>query len=229
MAKLLFTAIVADMRNKLNGTVFSKNRYGAYARTKVTPVNPQTSAQQAARGNLAAMSQAWRGITESERQSWINGAANFPQTDIFGNSKILSGQALFVKLNTVLLYNGSSQLDSCPAPIAVPAMTALGITAAEGTPALSVSFGPSPVPADFVIQLQYTPNVPPGVNFVKNKFRLADAVSPAGTTPHNGLSAFTNAFGAPVAGNKIFVKAYMVSLLTGQTGVPLQAQCIVAA
>jgi hypothetical protein len=29
MAKVLFTAVVADMRNKLNGTVFSKNRYGA--------------------------------------------------------------------------------------------------------------------------------------------------------------------------------------------------------
>ena len=42
MAKILTTAIVADIRNKLNGSVFSKNRYGAYVRTKVTPVNPQT-------------------------------------------------------------------------------------------------------------------------------------------------------------------------------------------
>ena len=43
MAKIKMTAIVADMRNKLNGSVFSRNRGGAYIRTKVTPINPQTS------------------------------------------------------------------------------------------------------------------------------------------------------------------------------------------
>ena len=53
MAKILMTAIVADIRNKLNGSVFSKNRYGAYVRTKVTPVNPQSTAQQNTRNNLS--------------------------------------------------------------------------------------------------------------------------------------------------------------------------------
>src|SRR5437867_2761155 len=118
MAKLLFTAVVADMRNKLNGTVFSKNRYGAYARTKVTPVNPQSTAQQNQRNTLSTNSAAWRGLTEAQRQSWIDGAINFPTTDIFGNSKILSGQALYVKFNNNLASIGVAPIDTAPTPVA---------------------------------------------------------------------------------------------------------------
>ena len=45
------------------------------------------------RNRLSTNSQAWRGLTEAQRQGWIDAAINFPFTDIYGNTKILSGQA----------------------------------------------------------------------------------------------------------------------------------------
>ena len=63
MAKIKLSAIVSEMRGKLNGSVFSKNRGGAYIRTKVTPVNPQSLAQGLVRATLTNLSQAWRGLT----------------------------------------------------------------------------------------------------------------------------------------------------------------------
>lgn len=227
MAKILTTAIVADIRNKLNGSVFSKNRYGGYVRTKVTPVNPQTDAQQNTRNNLATNSQAWRGLTEEQRQSWIDGAPNFPFTDIFGNQKFLSGQALYVKLNNNLVNAGVAAIATCPSPVAIPALSAVELQATP-TPTLSLTFAPTPVPADFAIQVFATPNITPGRTFVKNRFRYLTMIDAAGTSPANLLSDYQALFGDPVDGQKIFVRVQMVSKTTGQLGIPLQSMAIVA-
>lgn len=229
MAKILTTAIVADIRNKLNGSVFSKNRYGSYVRTKVTPVNPQTTAQQNVRNILSTQSQAWRGLTESQRQSWIDAAINFPFTDIFGNSKILSGSALYVKLNSNLVNAGVAAIDAAPSPVEIPQLVLGSFTAAAGTAAVSLAFTPATVPADFAICIQTTGNVGPGKSYVKNLFRTIGYQAAAATSPANLLSDFEAVHGAPVAGQKIFVRAFMVSTVTGQAGIPVQAQTIVAA
>ena len=227
MAKILFTAVVADMRNKLNGTVFSKNRYGAYARTKVTPVNPQTTAQQTARNNLATNAQAWRGLTESQRQSWISAAPSFPFTDIFGNSKILSGSALYVKLNSNLANLGIGSLTDAPSPVSIPALLTLDLSVVASTGVVSVQFTPTPIPAGFQLQIFATPNVGPGISFVKQAFRFVGNIASAGASPAVITTEWASLFGAPVLGQKVFIRCALVSSDTGQLGIPLQAQTIV--
>jgi hypothetical protein len=229
MAKILMTAIVADIRNKLNGSVFSKNRYGAYVRTKVTPVNPQTTSQQNARNILSTNAQAWRGLTEAERQGWVSAGASFPFTDIFGNSKQLSGSALYSKLNNNLLHAGEAPISAAPSPVAIPDLGGITITAAEAVPALSMVMATTPVPAGFSLMVFATPNIGAGRSFVKNQFRFISAVAAAAASPVNLLAAYQAVFGNPVAGQKIFVKAFYVSTVTGQAGIPAQAMAIVAA
>lgn len=228
MAKILMTAIVADIRNKLNGSVFSKNRYGGYVRTKVTPVNPQTLFQQNIRSILSVLSQAWRGLTESQREAWIAAAANFPFTDIYGNTKILSGSALFVKFNTNLTNAGQAPITDPPSPVTLPIALADTLTAAAGIPALSLTFTTSPVPANFQLQVYATPNITPGRSFVKNQFRLISNIAAAATSPADLLADYSARFGNPVAGQKIFVKIAAVSLITGQLGTPSSAMAVVA-
>ena len=228
MAKLLFTAVVADMRNKLNGTVFSKNRYGGYARTKVTPVNPQTTSQQNARNRLSTASQAWRGLSEADRQSWIDAAPNFPFTDIFGNTKILSGQALYVKFNANLALVGEAPISTAPSPVAIPELTLTSVTADDSANTVIIA-GTTPVPADFAMVVLATPNVTPGISFVKNKFRFVDALAAAATSPFDVSAAYVALFGDPVVDQKIFVRCFYVSTITGQAGIPVQTQTIVVA
>lgn len=228
MAKILTTAIVADIRNKLNGSVFSKNRYGAYVRTKVTPVNPQSTSQMLARNKLTNWSQNWRALNESQRQGWIAAAPNFPTTDIYGNIKILSGQALYVKLNINLANVGASDISDAPSPIGLPTFDSLSLSAAETGPTLSMTFAPTPVAADFAISVFATPNVPPGRSFVKNLYRFIQIVDAAATSPANLLTAYQAVHGNPVADQKIFVKAFFVSKTTGQAGTPMSAMAIVA-
>lgn len=227
MAKILTTAIVADIRNKLNGSVFSKNRYGSYVRTKVTPVNPRTTQQQNFRNRLATNSQAWRGLTEEQRQAWNAAAVNFPVTDIFGNIKLLSGNALFVRLNNNLLNIGQPTIATPPDPAEIPALALTLLVAKSGTPELKVTTVPGTIPTGFKMLVRATPNIAPGRSFVKNQFRNLTSIAAATAGPHDILSAYAARFGNPQEGQKIFLQCYFVNMATGQAGIPVQIETIV--
>lgn len=229
MAKILFTAVVADMRAKLNGSVFSKNRYGAYVRTKVTPTNPSTTAQVNARNILATHSQGWRSLTSAQRTGWINASPNFPFTDVFGNVRYLAGNALYVKLNSNLNYAEEAAIDDAPSPVSIPAITLVSVAAAAGAGTVAVTFAPTPVPAGFAMIIEATPNVSPSINFVSNKFRNVAVVAAAGTSPHATGTAYVAKFGGMTAGQQLFVRVFLISTDSGQAGIPLQASAVVAA
>jgi len=229
MARILFSGVAGvDMRGKLNGSVMSKNRGGAYVRTKVTPVNPQTTSQQAIRNRLSTNSAAWRGLTEPQRQAWIAAAINFPYTDIYGQTKTLSGQQLYVKLNNNLAMVGAAAISSPPAPVAVPALALATVTADDSSNTVIVA-GTTPVPAGFALVFRATGNVTPGKSFVKNLFRIVSISAAAATSPYDISAGWVAKFGDPVLGNKVFIQAFFVSITTGQAGIPVQVQTIVVA
>jgi hypothetical protein len=93
--KIKFSGIgVVDGRGKLNGTVFSRNRSGAIARVKVTPINPNTAAQAAARSLLASLSQGWRGLSQAAILQWNNAVSDYQTTDVFGDLRTPTGKNL---------------------------------------------------------------------------------------------------------------------------------------
>jgi hypothetical protein len=223
MAKIKFSALVSDMRNKLNGSVLSKNRYGNYMRNKTTPVNPQTTFQQNARAVLSSLSQAWAGLTEVQRNGWKALALTLPFTDIFGDPKTLTGNSLYVGLNANLLKVGGTAIPNAPLKVAVAAVqiTEVTATSAAGTMgSLTVTFGPGTIPAGFKAAVFATPAINPGVSFVKNQFRFLTSLAAADTSPANITAAWNLRFGAVAPGQKIFIRIGLVSLTSGQQGIP---------
>jgi hypothetical protein len=230
MSKIKFSALVSDVRNKLNGSVLSKNRYGNYIRNKTTPVNPQTTAQQNARAALAANSQAWAGLTEAQRLSWKALAAELPFTDIFGDSKILAANSLYVKLNGNLQKIGATAVSDAPAKVAVPSLeiTTFGAIASMGVmDQLTAEISPATVQTGFEIAVYATPGIAPGRNFVKNQFRYL-GIAPAPVAGTLGLEDLWNArFGSILEGQKVFIRLAFVSEDSGQQGIPVEAVSIV--
>lgn len=227
MAKIKYSALVSDMRNKLNGSVMSANRYGSYIRNKVTPVNPQTSFQQNARALFGALSSDWRGLTDSQRASWISATKEFPFTDIFGDTKHLSGQSLFVKLNANLEYTNGTRKLSAPAPVAFPDFK-LGLIDETDSIQTGIDFDfgdAEEIPAGFGLAVYVTDPIPPGVNFVKNRFRrMPGAIGSgldAGTFQYDGVT-YSGRFGAIPAGYTVRIRVALVSLDSGQMGVPFE-------
>lgn len=222
-------ALGVDASGKLGGHVASKNRGGSYWRTKATPLNPQTSSQTGVRNSFTSLSQGWRGLTATQIASWNSAVTQFQKTNVFGDLKSPSGINLYIQLNTNIHTGGGTAITVPPSPSASPDITSVSVTSAAGTPAMSIVFAPSPVPATTAYVIEATPMLSPGKSFVKNQFRIIHVLPAAASTPYNALTAYEAKFGAPVAGQKVFVRVYAIDLLTGIKSLPLVASAIVAA
>jgi len=216
--KTKFGAIIVAGSGKAGGHVFSKNRGGSYMRTKVTPVNAQTSFQTDVRGRFTTLSQAWRGLTQAQRDAWNAAVASFARTDIFGDLRNPSGINLYQRLNNILVNCGQAALTDPPLPSAVEAVVISALTAAVAIPAMSITFN-GPVPADTAVQVFATAPMSAGKSNVTSRYRQIKVLPAAQASPYNLLADYTAKFGSTgEIGQKIFVKLIPVNLLTGQTG-----------
>ena len=226
MAKVKLSAIVSDMRNKLNGSVFARNRGGLYLRTKVTPVNPQTVAQQAARNNLTSFSQGWRSLTEAQRDSWNAAVGNFATTDIFGDLRNPSGINLYNRLNINITNGGGAPITTPPVPTGAPAVDSVVLAANATGGTYTVTFTPDPIPADTAMIVESTAALSPGISNASAEYRIV-ATFAAGTTGAQDIAAAQIAkFGALIAGQKYFVRVKQVNLLTGEVSQTLISESI---
>lgn len=226
MAKIKFTAFLADVRGSVAGTVFSKNTYGAYTRTKVTPVNPSTGAQQLVRQFFAAISQAWRGITDAQRTLWNQSAGNFSRNNIFGDQISLTGFNLYKQLNQNLLNIGVVRIDDAPLPAAVFGFTALAIVANTTLATLDATFAPA-IPIGTSVIVFATAPQSAGKNFVKSEYRQIAVLTDVDLSPEDLAAAYIVKFGAlPPIGSKVFVQLKPINAVTGQAGTTLQSSDI---
>lgn len=216
MAKIKFGMMMTDARGKLGGQVFSKNRAGAYVRTKVTPANPRTSTQMLSRSILGLLSASWSGLTDTQRRAWNNAVNDWQKTDVFGDSRKPTGKNLFTGLNKELLQSGQSQLDLPPEKVIMPELAELVpiIDTAED----KLTLGITTVPADFVLQVSATPSMTAGTSFIDDKLRVIAYAKAGAIAPADLYDAYVGRFGIPADGANVHVAVKLVAK-TGQTGV----------
>jgi hypothetical protein len=211
--KMKFGAIVTDGRGKIGGHVASKNRGGAYLRTKVTPSNPNTAAQAQARSILASLSQTWSQLTDSQRLGWNAAVKEWGTTDIFGDIKNPSGINLFVKLNSNLLNIGASILLDVPAKEETPNIVVTSGTYDISTDTISVDFNTSLV-SSVTVLVRATPVLSAGVSFVKSQFRVIGFTTASGAD-FDLAGVYSAKFGAPFVGANVYISVQFV-LSNGQ-------------
>lgn len=130
MAKIKLTAFMDGISGKINGTVFSTNRGGAYARSKgkVTkfkagsdlsdtvnlggvPTVQAGSPQSAVLAILSGVSKSWSALAGFRRTAWNNAVQDWQSTDVFGDARTPSGSQLYTKLNSTRLNLMNHRLD----------------------------------------------------------------------------------------------------------------------
>jgi hypothetical protein len=217
--KMKFGAIVVDGRGKIGGHVASKNRSCAYLRTKVTPVNPNTSSQASVRGTFTDLSQGWRSLTQAQRDAWNAAVAGFATTNIFGDLKNPSGFNLYQRLNNNLISIGEAAIASPPLPSAVGSCVVIGITINTTGSIFVMSFNPDPVPADTAVKVFATSPQSAGKSFAKSEYRQISVMGAAQAAPYDLSNDYISKFGSlGSAGQKIFVKVLPINSVTGQAG-----------
>ena len=106
MAKIQFGSGVAAISGRTAGTVFARNKGGAYMRRFSVPTNKKSSAQLAARSIIAGISSAWKLLDQTARDAWQAWAATHPVIDRLGASMMLTGHQAFVQLNANGMHYG---------------------------------------------------------------------------------------------------------------------------
>lgn len=218
MAKIKFGMMMTDARGKLGGQVFSKNKAGAYVRTKVTPTNPQTAAQTAARALFGAISQGWSALTDAVRAGWNEAVSEWSTTDIFGDLKNPTGKELYQRLNNQAQSAGLSAVTSVPSKLEMPSELVSSAVIAIGAGTLTITGANSD--ASTQVMLFATAQLTAGTKFVKNRLRNIINFDGASDAPTADYTAYTNKFGVPTAGDNVYVGVKYV-LASGQAS-PLQ-------
>lgn len=223
MAKIKWSGIgIVDGRGKINGTVLSKNRGGAYARVKVTPNNPRSAAQQFVRSNLAFLAQKWKTLTQNERDAWGANVSNYTRTDIFGDIKTPTGYNLYMRINTALRDASTELFFNIPAPaVDVVSPDSSTLTATVSSLTLETVF-PEDAEMNGYLLIDASPPLSQGVNTAGSRFkRIAnlEVLDFSDLTNTALFTAYSSIYGAPVEGQKIFVR-FTVMMSNGQRGVP---------
>lgn len=229
MAKVKFSALISEMRNKLNGSVFSRNRGGNYLRNKVTPINPSTSFQVGARNLLTSFAQGWRSLTQAQRDSWNAAVSSFATTDIFGDIKNPTGLQLYIRLNVNISNAGGAAILVPPLVLGSTALTTLSAVVDDSANTFILTFAPTPVPAGFTMYIEATAPVSAGIKNFNSKFRRVTTLAAGTATGADINAAYVLKFGSPVTGQKIGIRAKLIRIATGEVSLALVTDTIVVA
>lgn len=130
--------MVGQLSGSTGSTTASHNRYGTYFRSRTIPVNPNSTSQQGVRGIFGGLSQAWRTLTQSQRDGWTNLAQNVPRVDSLGQAYTLSGNAFYIGTNVLRDAVGDAAINDAPALDSPPTVTNLAATASAGGGAFEI-------------------------------------------------------------------------------------------
>lgn len=227
MAKIKFGMMMTDARGKLGGQVFSKNRSGAFVRTKVTPTNPRTLAQMLSRSILASVSSAWAELTIAQRASFNGAVEDWQKTDIFGDLKKPSGKNLHSGLSKNRLQIGQSALLTAPSKVEIPF---LGITAVEVSLAdVDVVIDGAVIPVGFVAQVSSTGALSAGTSYTDGKYRVIGYQSAGAYDSAQIYADYLAKFGTPAVGQNVYFQVKLIAVASGQAGVPERVKAVISA
>lgn len=206
---------IAAASGSIGGTVFSRNRYGAYTRNRAIPVSPNTAYQAAAKQYLSQASQNWRDLTDAQRLQWNTWAQSNPVTDNLGQSQILQGNSAYVMLATRLLQMGQS-LPTAPPSVAAPAaLLSLSSTWDVGAGTSVLTFTATPVGATNRLWMYGAVTNSAARLYIKNLRKLVTISAANQATGYDWQSDVELRFGTLTAGQVLTLEAAVADQATG--------------
>lgn len=193
------------------GTVFSRNRFGAYIRPRTKPVNPNTERQSEVRAVLRNLAIAWNNdLDADQREGWEVYAANVPWLNRLGDEVRLTGMNMYLRSNLVVSEAALTRVDDAPTVYELGASPVLGATVAD-TSAQTLSIGydngeawANEVGGALIVYMGRPQN--PARTFYGNPWRFAGKVAGAATPPTSPLVVAVAPF--PFGnGNRIWLEA----------------------
>lgn len=198
-----------QISGSIGGTTHSRNRFGAYIRSRSVPVNPNTARQVAVRNAVRSLTIAWQvTLSQAQRNAWDVYAANVSWVNKLGQSVNLTGLNHYIRCNTPRVQNGIARVDAAPVIFNLAtAELALAATASEATQDLTIDgdaagawIGEADAWQFFSMGLPQNG----GIGFFGGPFRQVTATPGAGPPPFPVVIAAAFPF---AAGQRIWVRS----------------------
>ncbi len=187
----------------MDGVTYSKNKAGSFARKRSGPKRNLTSYQSTIRARQATLSKRWSStLSAAQRTAWIALANANPVTDVFGNTRYLSGFQFYCRVNGVRGQCGLAFIDAAPADQAGTGLLTITMTATV-VPVVSVAFTATPLDADHRLYIFATPPLPNGKANVTGLFKFVSKSGVSQASPYAFTADYTSRFGNPISGMSI--------------------------
>ncbi len=214
------SAVVGAISGKTGGTVFSRNKSGAYLKGFVVPTNPNTIKQQDVRSSFANLVGLWKGLTKAQQQAWIDITPQYPYQNRVGDTKEYTGQQLFIKLNMNLDVVGAAVLNTplVPEAFSDTKVTATTFTLTAGVlTTATVTLQAIGLATESIIVMT-TINVGGGINNpAQSMFKLTQVFTDASAgVSLDILTTYLALYGSPGLSTTVFARAWMINENTGQ-------------
>jgi len=212
MALVKYGAVVTEASGSLDGVTYSRNAFGAYARQRSVPVNPNTPAQTAARTLLTSLSQSWRGLSSAQRNGWNVLATSVVRTNALGESYSPTGQQLYVGTNVNRQNVGLAIVDSAPTLDSAPELVGVSLNAEFSGGLLEIAWTSLVGTGTWLVYA--TPAVSPGITYFRSSlYKLITTFDDSEVSPFDFRSEYEDYFpvGSEQLGSAIGVRLRPIS------------------
>lgn len=218
---------VGQLSGKGGSVVASHNRFGSYLRNRVIPVNPATTPQMASRSRFALTAEAWKNLTDVQRESWEAAAAEYVRTDAQGEDFTYNGFGLYMSNNAVLRWAGIAPITTPDLAPTFPALGTLTFTATVTGTVLTLAYTGT-LGSNFGLMIYLTRCYSAGRTYVgdpaprtrqgKGLFKLMDYAAGDDTSPVDLYARWNARFGLLNSGSKITCSVAPFSETLGYIG-----------
>lgn len=214
MALIKLGSVVTRISGKVGGQTFGEGPSGAYLKNSGTPRKSITLSQRSKMSTMATTAQAWRALTQAQRDIFNAASPDYPYLNRVGETKFYSGYAIFTQLK-----NNGLNASYADIPVPLPKINFSPITA-------SVTFIPSLFTLNIsnsdanTFYMVYCSRISSlGIsNGYKNKFYMIRiAGSGAGVVSGDLNSALIARFGTIPLSGKFYYTITAVNINTGQS------------
>ena len=226
--KIVFGLVVTDGVNSLGGQTVSKNHYGRFVRTKVTPTLVQNSYTAGRRNKFLYFTQKWADLSQANRDLWNAATGDYEFTDSLGNPYNPTGKNLYVSLNLNVFTVTGVELAAPPTKVIPTEDLTFTFNALTSAGAVSITFDEAPTDTDTDIAIYATESMSPGIKYVSTMLRLIGVFAVSGAAGYDIATEYIAKFGNPVINKKIFISAKEIHSTSGSAGLPFTLGEVVA-
>lgn len=130
MGIIKFGGGVSAISGKVGGTVYARNRAGAYARNWAKPTNTPTAKQSANRLAFGNVSKDWAALTSLQQEGWNTLASTVTRFNRLGDAYTPTGRQIFLESANNMRVISQTPLTDAPISLLQPTI--------DGTPSLNI-------------------------------------------------------------------------------------------